>query len=126
MGLPPRSHRDLDVYKRALQALVIVMRMVRAFPADERFDLCAQMRASSRSVCSAIAEAWRKRNYPAAFASKLTESESEAAETQTWADVALVSGYVTEPEAKAVIEIYDVILGQLVRLRLSAPKWKKQ
>ncbi len=91
----------------------------------ERFDLIAQMRASSRSVCSCIAEAWRKRNYPAAFASKLTDAESEAAETQTWADVAAAESYITEQEATEVIKDYEVVIGQLVNLRISANKWKK-
>src|SRR5688500_8404079 len=91
----PLSHRELDVYGRSLGLVVFVMQLVRRFPADEKFELAAQMRASSRSVCSAIAEAWRKRNYPAAFASKLNEAESEAAETQTWAEIALAHEYIT-------------------------------
>jgi four helix bundle protein len=37
---------------------------------------------SSRSVCANIAEAWRKRRYPNAFVSKLSDAEAEAAETQ--------------------------------------------
>jgi four helix bundle protein len=40
------------------------------------------MRRSSRSVCANIGEAWRKRRYPAHFASKLCDSEGEGEETR--------------------------------------------
>ncbi|HEY0303617.1 MAG TPA: four helix bundle protein [Longimicrobiales bacterium] len=119
------SHRDLDVYKRAMAALVSAMRICRRFPPAEKYELAAQLRASARSVCSCIAEAWRKRNYPAAFASKLTDAEAEAAESQTWADIALLEGYISQSEADGLVSEYEVVLGQLVKLRLSANKWKK-
>ena len=35
-----------------------------------------------------LPEAWRKRRYPAAFVAKLSDAESEAAETQTWVEFA--------------------------------------
>jgi four helix bundle protein len=121
-----RSHRELDIYRRALGLVAVVSRVARAFPPDEKFDLVAQIRASSRSVCSCIAEAWRKRNYPAAFASKLTDGESEAAETQTWIDVARVENYLSKEESDEIINGYEVLLGQLVRFRMSAHQWKPQ
>ena len=118
------SHRDLDVYKHALGALITAMRLCRKFPDHEKYELRAQLRASSRSVCSCIAEAWRKRNYPAAFASKLTDAEAEAAESQTWADVAYAEGYISKQETDALISEYELVIAQLVKLRLSAAKWK--
>ena len=61
-----------------------------------RLSVCVyrfeRIRRSSRSVCANIAEAWRKRRYPAHFVSKLTDSDSEAAETQVWLDFALKCG----------------------------------
>jgi len=33
--------------------------------------------------------AWRKRRYPASFVSKLSDADTEAAETQVWLDFAL-------------------------------------
>ncbi|MFC1895265.1 four helix bundle protein [Thermodesulfobacteriota bacterium] len=36
--------------------------ITKQFPAEERFSLVDQIRRSSRSVCSNLAEAWRKRN----------------------------------------------------------------
>jgi four helix bundle protein len=75
----PKSHRELKVYQSAMAALIEIILLSKTFPDCEKWDLTKQIRSSSRSVCSCLAEAWRKRNYPAAFASKLTDAESEAA-----------------------------------------------
>ena len=122
----PKSHRDLNVYKFAMAALADLITVSNSFPDDEKWELRNQIRCSSRSVCSCIAEAWRKRSYPAAFASKLTEAESEAAETQFWIEVALLHGYVSKATCEKIIAQYESILGQLVMLRVSGLKWKRE
>jgi four helix bundle protein len=48
-----------------------------------------QIRRSSRSVCSNLAESWRKRKYKAVFVNKLTDAMQEASETQSWLKFAL-------------------------------------
>jgi len=67
---------------------MLVFELSKRFPVEERYSLTDQIRRASRSVASNIAEAWRKRRYPAAFIAKLSDSESEAAETQTWTEFA--------------------------------------
>jgi len=54
----------------------------KSFPKEERYSLTDQIRRSSRSVCTNLAEAWRKRRYEASFISKLSDAEAEASETQ--------------------------------------------
>jgi four helix bundle protein len=61
-----------------------IFELSKKFPPEERYSLTDQIRRSSRSVCSSVAEAWRKRRYEASFVCKLNDAESEAAETQTW------------------------------------------
>src|SRR4051794_6277744 len=61
------SHRDLRVYKGAMDAAMEVFRISKAFPMEERYSMVDQLRRSSRSVCANLAEAWRKRRYRAAF-----------------------------------------------------------
>ncbi len=78
------THRDLDVYRKAFDAAMQIFELSRSFPMEERYSLTDQVRRSSRSVCANLAEAWRKRRYEAAFICKLSDSESEAAETQVW------------------------------------------
>ena len=55
---PIHSYRDLDVYKMAIQGAVGIFEMTKSFPTEESFSLVDQVRRSSRSVCTNIAEAW--------------------------------------------------------------------
>jgi len=73
-----QSHEELDVYRLAFEAAMRVFEISKGFPREETYSLTDQIRRSSRSVCSNIAEAWRKRRYEAAFVSKLNDAESEA------------------------------------------------
>ena len=91
-----RSHEELDVYRMAFETAMRIFELSKQFPREERYSLTDQIRRSSRSVCSNIAEAWRKRRYQAAFVSKLSDAESEAAETQTWIRFAVACGYWPE------------------------------
>jgi hypothetical protein len=83
MGAAIRSHKELQVYQRAFRAAMEIFELTRSFPRDEMFSLTNQIRRSSRSVNMNLAEAWRKRRYEAAWVAKLSDAESEAAETQT-------------------------------------------
>ena len=82
-----------------------------------------QARRSSRSVCSNLAEAFRKRKYPKAFVSKLSDSEGEAAETQTWLDFALSCNYIEIEEHKLLFQKYDFIIGKLVNMSIHPENW---
>ena len=118
-----RHFRELEVYQRALKGTLRISELSKAFPADERFSLTDQVRRSSRSVCANLAEAWRKRRYPAAFVSKLSDAETEAAETQVHAEIAFHHGYLTEQQFRRLDEYYDKIIGQLVRMIDAPDKW---
>jgi four helix bundle protein len=75
------KHTDLAVYKKAFDAAMAIFVVSQKFPREETYSLTDQIRRSSRSVCTNIAEAWRKRRYEAAFVAKLSDAEGEAAET---------------------------------------------
>lgn len=77
-----RRFRELRVYRVAFDAAMRVFELSKSWPAEEKFSLTDQIRRSSRAVCGAVAEAWRKRRYPKHFASKLTDADSESAETR--------------------------------------------
>src|SRR5687767_4240175 len=89
-----RRHTDLEVFQRAFAAAMRIFELSRKFPPEERYSLTDQGRRSSRSVCANAAEGWRKRRYTAAFVSKLSDSEGEAAETQVWLQFAVACGYI--------------------------------
>jgi four helix bundle protein len=82
-----------------------------------------QMRRSSRSVCTNIGEAWRKRRYPAHFVSKLSDSEGEAEETRIWIEFAVRCRYMKQQDAQELDAAYSRILGQLVRMMSAPDQW---
>jgi len=120
---PIRHFRDLDVYQNALATGLRVYELSRKFPTEERYALTDQIRRSSRSVCANIAEAWRKRRYEAALVSKLSDAETEAAETQVHIEFAMRHGYVGEAEFREIDDACERILGQLVKMIEQPDKW---
>ncbi len=118
-----RSYKELRVYQAAIEAAMRIFEITKRFPVEERFSMVDQMRRSSRSVCSNIGEAWRKRRYPAHFASKLSDSEGEAEETRVWLELAFRCGYMSKTETDELDQTYDGILGQLVRMIEHPEHW---
>jgi len=94
-----RVHRDLEVDQKAFDAAMQIFEHSKSFPKEEIYSLTDQMRRSSRSVCANLAEAWRKRRYEKAFISKLSDAESEAAETQVWLEFSFQCGYLERSNA---------------------------
>lgn len=117
------DYKDLRVYQAAFDAAMRIFELTKTFSAEERYSLTDQIRRSSRSVCSNIAEAWRKRRYEAAFVSKLSDSEGEAAETEVHLAFALRCGYL-KPETHAQLkDAYDHICRQLRTMIDDAGSW---
>ena len=108
-----RSVRDLIVYRKAFDAAMEIFQISKAFPKEEIYSLTDQMRKSSRSVCSNISEAWRKRRYIAVFVNKLTDSGQEAAETQTWLEFSLACNYIDEKAYDRLFNEYEEIYAML-------------
>ncbi len=117
------SYKELKVYLNAFQAAMEIFHRTKDFPRSEMYSLVDQMRRSSRSVCSNIAEAWRKRRYKAAFIAKLSDAESEACETQVWLEFALKCGFLDREITESLDERYEKIQGQIVRMIENADKW---
>ncbi|MDO8550818.1 MAG: four helix bundle protein [Ignavibacteria bacterium] len=88
------SFRDLTVYKKAFSLAMEIFEISKKFPVEEKFGLTSQIRNSSRSVCSSVAEAYRKRKYPAHFISKISDADMENSETQVWLDFSLECKYI--------------------------------
>ncbi|MBI3005645.1 MAG: four helix bundle protein [Ignavibacteriales bacterium] len=82
-----------------------------------------QTATTARSICTGIAEAWRRRRYRAAFVSKLNESETEAAETQVHLQFALECGYLDAKTVETLDDQYEHIMAQLIRMIQGADHW---
>lgn len=118
-----RRVQDLEVYRAAVDEAMTLFELTKRFPKEEMYSLTDQMRRSSRSVAANITEAWRKRRYPASFVSKLSDAETEAAETQTWIEFAVKCKYLRREDGTAVFRGYDAILGKLVRMITRPEAW---
>jgi four helix bundle protein len=118
-----QSHRDLHVYQKAFATAMDLFERSKGFPKEETYSLTDQMRRSSRSVCANLAEAWRKRRYQAAFISKLSDAECEAAETQVWIEFAVKCGYLNPGDAESFFRVYDEILRTIVGMITHPETW---
>lgn len=119
-----KSHVELEVYKLSFDAAMKIFDLTRNFPPEKKYSMVDQMRRSSRSVCANIAEAYRKRRYPRAFVSKLSDADGEAGETQVWLQFAVTCGYM-QPEARnELTKSYDFIMGKLVRMMQRSQDWQ--
>jgi four helix bundle protein len=116
-------HWDLEVYKLSVEAAMQIFEMTKQFPKQETYSLTDQIRRSSRSVSSNIAEAWRRRRYVKSFVNKLNESEAEAAETQVWLEYSVKCGYWDRDAAQKINQLYDHIIGKLVIMQNNPDPW---
>lgn len=89
----------------------------------EIYSLTSQIRRSSRSVAANLAEAYRKRRYEKSFTAKLSDAEGEAAETQTWLDMARDFEYISPDLCKEMNEKYNHVLGKIVTMLNHPEKW---
>jgi len=112
-----QGHKDLKVYQFSYRLAMKIFEESRSFPKEERYSLIDQIRRSSRSVATNIAEGFRKRMYPNMFVSKMADADSETAETQVWIDFAHDCGYLSkERHDELTIGYEDVgkMLGSMI------------
>jgi four helix bundle protein len=118
-----KNHKELRVYENGFTTAMEIFQRTKKFPPEEKFNLTDQIRRSSRSVCTNIAEAWRKRRYKAAFIAKLSDAETEACETQVHAQFAHACGYIDGAMAAEWEEQYERILAQMVVMINNPEQW---
>lgn len=71
------SFKESTVYKKSFALAMEIFEISKLFPKEEKYSLTDQVRRSSRSVCANVAEAYRKKRYPAHFISKLTDCDAK-------------------------------------------------
>jgi len=116
-------HWELEVYRMSVEAAMLIFELSKKFPKEEIYSLTDQIRRSSRSVSSAIAEGWRRRKYQNALVNKLNESESEAAETQVWLEYAVKCKYLDRDIGGNLHRTYDNVIGKLVSMGNNPDPW---
>ncbi|MDY7395437.1 four helix bundle protein [Aureibaculum sp. 2210JD6-5] len=114
------SFKTLLAYQEGFALAMEVYHISRKFPGYEQFGLSSQIVRSSRAVCSAIAEAYRKRQYEKHFKSKLSDADSENSETQLWLDFALACNYIDEIK-RAELQDKSEEIGKLLNYMINNP-----
>lgn len=97
----------------------------KGYPKEERYSLTDQIRRSSRSVTSNIAEAWAKRIYTKVFVNKLSDSLGEEFETEGWLDYSLDCNYIKKETHSLLIAEYDQVRKMLISMINSPEKFCK-
>lgn len=100
-----------------------IFELSKSFPNEEKYSLTDQIRRSSRSVCSNIAEGWRKRRYELVFKNKITDAQQEASETQCWLEFALECKYINKESFTVLDKDYDEILAMLNSMEMNSNKF---
>lgn len=118
-----RSHKDLRVYQLAYEAALEIHKISKSFPIEEKYSLTDQIRRCSRSVCSNLGEAFRKRRYPKSFILKLNDCESESNETLVWLDFSNSFGYIDDRMHKALCDKYEHIIAMLIIMSNKPESW---
>ncbi|WP_288376253.1 four helix bundle protein [uncultured Chryseobacterium sp.] len=118
-----KFHQDLKVYQKSFEAAMKIYGISKTFPKKEIYSLTDQIRRSSRSVAANISEAWGKRKDEKSFIAKLTDSEGEARETQTWLQFALACQYINEEQFRILNNHYNQIIGMLVNMMIQSKNW---
>ena len=117
------SFKDLIVYQKAYRLAMQIFELSKSFPKEEKYSLTDQIRRSSRSVTSNIAEAWAKRRYEKFFISKLTDSLGEEHETETWLDYLMDCKYLLKENHDELLTGYDEVRKMLISMITNPDQW---
>lgn len=115
------GHRGLKVYQLAYKLAMEIFNESKSFPKEERYSLTDQIRRSSRSVATNIAEGYRKRWYQNMFISKMADADSEATETQGWLDFSYDCNYLSQERHDELMSGYENI-GKMLGSMITTPE----
>jgi four helix bundle protein len=108
-----KQKQNWKVFELAFRQQKLVFELTKSFPKEELYSLTSQIRRSSRSVYSALAEACRKTMYQPHLLLKLSDADSENSETSGWMDIAVSCGYLTEEELAEIRQL-NLQIGKLL------------
>lgn len=90
-----KNYRDLIVWQKAMSLVEEVYRILRSFPADERFRICDQLSCAVVSIPSNVAEG-NGRETASEYARFLSIARGSLCETMTQLEIAKRLGYISD------------------------------
>lgn len=103
-----RDFKDLQVWRKAMEAARLTYLLVRKLPKEETYALSDQMRRSAVSIASNIAEG-QQRNSKNEFIQFISYAQGSRGELQTQLLLAKDFGYLTEDEIEPVFYLLEEI-----------------
>jgi four helix bundle protein len=116
-----KNHKDLDVWKYAVDFSVSIYRATEKFPKSELYGLVSQLRRASVSIPSNIAEG-SARQTKREYVQFLYCALGSASEIETQVEISSRLGYIAEVDLGVLLESRDRIARMLFGM---IRKWKK-
>ena len=110
------SYKKLNVYQDAKSLVVEVYKLLKEFPAEEKYALCDQIRRAAISITSNIAEGMNRMS-DKEKAHFLGFAYASMMEVDSQLDVSVDLAYISEEQYKQIEEKIDGIARQLSALR---------
>lgn len=108
--------RDLIVFQKSYALSMEIFEISKLFPKEEKYSLTDQIRRSSRSIPTNIAESWAKRMYIKAFVNKLSDALAEEFETEVWLNMSFDIKYIEKQNHDLLISKYNEIRKMLISM----------
>jgi len=103
-----KTHKDLDVWKKAIEFVISIYKITKSFPKEELYGLVSQIRRSAVSIPSNIAEG-AARNHDKEFLQFLYFALASASELETQLIIANNLGFIDDDISKELIDELNVI-----------------
>jgi four helix bundle protein len=98
-----RRHKDLEVWRSAMELVVDLYRVTQSFPSDERFGLVSQIRRAAGSVPANIAEGSARKS-TAELIQFLYISNGSLSELDTHLEIAERVGLLVPDSTRALLD----------------------
>ena len=110
-----RGYKELIVWQKAMELVEVIYRLMKKFPADERFRLCDQLSRAVVSIPSNIAEG-RGRQTDNDFRHFLFIAKGSCYELETQLLICVRQCYLTNEDVKAALSLSDEVSRMLTSL----------
>lgn len=107
---------DLEIFRLSIDLAMVVFKVTRRFPKEERYSLTDQVIRASRSIVANISEGWGKRMYENEFKRHLVYALGSLEETKSWLLFAKECEYIKAEEYDWLYFRYDEIGSKIYKL----------
>jgi len=107
-----QSYRELIVWQKAMDLVILVYEITDNFPEEEKFGLISQMRRCAVSIPSNIAEG-RRRGTRKDYRSFINIAYGSGAELETQLEIAKRLKYLSASELKETLDLLKEVMKML-------------